>query len=320
MKYSLRQLEIFVAISRTASVSRAAEDLSLSQSATSTSLSEFEKQFDLQLFDRLGKSLRINETGQQLLPRAVELLDRAKEIESLLQGHVGFGHMKIGATLTVGNYLATILVAKFLQRHPESRIQLQVHNTSTIVEQIANHELDLGLIEGDCHHPDIEVQPWVADELVVFCAPSHPLAKLRDVTHNVTREVTQEVTIQQLLQEPWILREKGSGTRETFDRAFHNYHARLNIRLELEHTEAIKRAVESGLGIGCISRLALKDAFRRGSLVALTTPNLHLGRYFYFLWHKQKYQTTGMREFLTLCRELTNGVERSDLVNLPDIA
>ena len=316
MKYSLRQLEIFVAISRTASVSRAAEDLSLSQSATSTSLSEFEKQFDLQLFDRLGKSLRINETGQQLLPRAVELLDRAKEIEALLQGHAGFGHMKIGATLTVGNYLATILVAKFLQLHPESRIQLQVHNTSTIVQQIANHELDLGLIEGDCHHPDIEVQPWVADELVVFCAPSHPLAKLRGLTRNVTRKVT----IEQLLQEPWILREKGSGTRETFDRAFHNYHARLNIRLELEHTEAIKRAVESGLGIGCISRLALKDAFRRGSLVALATPNLDLGRYFYFLWHKQKYQTTGMREFLTLCRELTDGVERSDLVNLPDIA
>ena len=312
MKYSLRQLEIFVAISRSASVSRAAEDLSLSQSATSTSLSEFEKQFDLQLFDRVGKSLRINETGQQLLPRAVELLDRAKEIEALLQGHAGFGHMKIGATLTVGNYLATILVARFLQEHPESRIQLQVHNTSTIVQQIANHELDLGLIEGDCHHPDIEVQPWIADELVVFSAPDHPLAKLRNVT--------RKVTIEQLLQEPWILREKGSGTRETFDRAFHNHHAKLNIRLELEHTEAIKRAVESGLGIGCISRLALKDAFRRGSLVPLATPNLDLGRYFYFLWHKQKYQTTGIREFLNLCRELTAGAERSDLVSLPDIA
>lgn len=308
MKYSLRQLEIFVAISRTESVSRASEELSLSQSATSTALGELERQFDLQLFDRIGKSLRINETGQQLLPRAVELLDRAKEIEDLLQGHVGFGPMKIGATLTVGNYLATILVARFLQEHPESRIQLQVHNTSTVVQQIANHELDLGLIEGDCHHPDIEVQPWIADELVVFSSPDHPLAKQR------------KLTIEQLLQEPWILREKGSGTRETFDRAFHNYHAKLNIRLELEHTEAIKRAVESGLGIGCISRLALKDAIRRGSLVALDTPKLNLDRYFYFLWHKQKYQTTGMREFLTLCRNFTAGVERSDLVNLPDIA
>ena len=308
MKYSLRQLEIFVAISRTESVSRAAETLSLSQSATSTALSELERQFDLQLFDRVGKSLRINETGQQLLPRAVELLDRAKEIENLLQGHAGFGHMKIGATLTVGNYLATILVARFLQEHPESRIQLQVHNTSTIVQQIANHELDLGLIEGDCNHPDIEVQPWIADELVVFSGPSHRLAGQR------------KVPLEQLLQEEWILREKGSGTRETFDRAFHSHHSKLKIRLELEHTEAIKRAVESGLGIGCISRLALKDAFRRGSLVPISTPNLDLSRFFYFLWHKQKYQTTGIREFLNLCKRLTVGIERSDLVNLPEIA
>ena len=308
MKYSLRQLEIFVSISRTESVSRAAEALSLSQSATSTSLSELERQFDLQLFDRVGKSLRINETGRQLLPRAVELLNRAKEIENLLQGHAGFGFMRIGATLTVGNYLATILVARFLQEHPESRIQLQVHNTSTIVQQIANHELDLGLIEGDCNHPDIEVLPWIADELVVFSAPNHPLAKQR------------KVSLDQLLQEDWILREKGSGTRATFDRAFHNHHSRLKIRLELEHTEAIKRAVESGLGIGCISRLALKDAFRRGSLVPISTPNLDLSRFFYFLWHKQKYQTTGIREFLDLCKRLTEGVERSDLVNLPEIA
>lgn len=308
MKYSLRQLEIFVAISRTESVSRAAEVLSLSQSATSSALSELERQFDLQLFDRVGKSLRINETGQQLLSRAVELLDRAKEIENLLQGNAGFGHMKIGATLTVGNYLATILVARFLQEHPESRIQLQVHNTSTIVQQIANHELDLGLIEGDCNHPDIAVEPWIADELVVFSAPNHPLANQR------------KVTMAQLLQEQWILREKGSGTRATFDRAFHSHHSELKIRLELEHTEAIKRAVESGLGIGCISRLALKDAFRRGSLVPLSTPSLELGRYFYFLWHKQKYQTTGIREFLDLCKRFTADVDRSDLVNLPEIA
>lgn len=308
MKYSIRQLEIFVAISSAQNMSRAAEALSLSQSATSSALSEFEKQFDLQLFDRIGKSLHINETGQQLLPYAVELLDRAKEIECLLQGNAGFGNMKIGATLTVGNYLATILVAKFLQEHPESRIKLQVHNTNIIVQQIANYELDLGLIEGDCNHPDIKVQPWIADELVVFCAPSHPLAnRLR-------------VTLDQLLQEQWILREVGSGTRATFDRAFHKSHSKLNVRLELEHTEAIKRAVESGLGIGCISRLALKDAFRRGSLVPIPTPNIDLGRYFYFLWHKQKHQTSGIREFLALCQRYTEGVSRSDLVYLPEIA
>lgn len=308
MKFTLRQLEVFVAVGRTESVSRAAEELSLSQSAASTALGEFERQFSLQLFDRVGKSLHINETGQQLLPRAVELIDRAREIEGMLEGHSGFGPLTIGATLTIGNYLATLIIANFLRKHPESRIRLQVHNTSTIVQQVAHYALDLGLIEGDCHHPDIEVQPWIADELAVFCSPAHPLAK------------AHKVSLEQLLAEPWILRERGSGTRETFDHAFQNHHARLNIRLELEHTEAIKRAVESGLGLGCISRLALKDAFRRGSLTPLNTPDLKLGRHFYFLWHKQKYQTAGMREFIALCKALAADAPRSDAIDISSIA
>ena len=269
MKYTLRQLEIFVAVSRAESVSRAAEFLCLSQSATSTSLGEFERQFGVQLFDRIGKSLSINKAGKNLLPNAVELLDRAKEIESKLLGLAGCGEMHIGATLTIGNYLANLLVANYLKEYPESNISLQVHNTKTIVQQVANHELDLGMIEGDCNHSDLHVEPWVADELAIFCAPKHPLAK-KKIVH-----------LDELLKEAWILREKGSGTRETFDRAFKDKN--LNIRLELEHTEAIKRAVESGLGIGCISRLALKDAFRRGSLVPLDVPSIKLNRFFYFL-------------------------------------
>lgn len=312
MRYTFRQLEIFVAISRTGSVSRACELLALSQSAASTALIELEKQFEVQLFDRVGKALRINETGQQLLPRAVELLDRAREIEQMLQGQQNVGHLKIGATLTVGNYLATLLVAKFLQQNPESRIQLQVHNTRTIVEKIANHTLDLGMIEGECNHPDIEVVPWIADELVIFASPDYPLVRNIKVPARIDRAV--------LLQQPWIVREKGSGTRETFDRAFQQDYSRLNIALELEHTEAIKRAVESGLGIGCISRLALKDAFRRGSLVPIACESLQFGRNFYFLWHRQKYQTAGMRQFLALCQAFTAGISRSDLIPLPEIA
>ncbi|MDR2220446.1 MAG: LysR family transcriptional regulator [Methylobacillus sp.] len=308
MNFTLRQLEVFVAIAKSGNVSRAADAISLSQSATSTALGEFERQFGVQMFDRVGKSLRLNGIGQQLLPRAVDLLDRANEVEELLEGRAGFGSLNIGATLTIGNYLTTLIVAKFLQRHPQSQVQLAVHNTATIVSRIARYELDLGLIEGDCNHPDLDVQPWIADELVVFCAPDHPLAGMK------------RVPLKRLLAEQWILREKGSGTRETFDRAMHNHHAQLQIRLELEHTEAIKRAVESGLGLGCISRLALKDAFRRGSLVPLNTPDLDLNRNFYFLRHKQKYQTAGMREFLALCREMTEGASRSDEIDLPSIA
>lgn len=307
MRFTLRQLQVFVAVAQQGSVSRAAQSLALSQSATSTSLTELERQSNCLLFDRAGKRLSLNSLGGQLLPQAVALLDQAKEIERLLIGKSGFGSLAVGATLTVGNYLATLLIGSFMQRHPECRVRLHVQNTANIVQQVAHYELDLGLIEGDCQHPEIEVLPWVEDELLVFCAPQHPLAG------------RATATLEELAREAWILREKGSGTRLTFDQAMRHHPRSLNIRLELEHTEAIKRAVESGLGIGCISRLALRDAIRRGSLVALETPELDLRRQFYFIWHKQKYRTSAMREFLEQCRELTAGATRSDQIVLPPI-
>ncbi len=308
MRFTLRQMAVFAAVARQESVSRAAETLSLSQSATSTALGELERLYSTQLFDRVGKTLRLNELGQSLLPQALELIERAEAVETVLEGRAGFGLLRIGATLTIGNYLAILIVADYLKRHPESSARLQVHNTSTIIDQVARYELDLGLIEGNCQHPDLVAVPWVEDELVVFCAPTHPLA------------AQGSVTLAELQNEHWIVREPGSGTRETLDRALRQHHSEIKVRLALEHTEAIKRAVEFGLGIGCISRLALREAFRRGSLVAIETPELDLLRQFQFLWHKRKFQTAGMQEFIALCRAMTAGVKCSDEIEWPFIA
>ncbi|WP_148252468.1 LysR family transcriptional regulator [Aidingimonas lacisalsi] len=305
MRYTLRQLEVFVAVAQYESVSRAARALALSQSAASTALAELERQFDCQLLDRIGKRLKLNALGFQILPKAVALLDRGEEIEELLRGQRGIGSLDVGATLTIGNYLATLLISDFLQRYPESRVQLQVRNTRVVIERVIQHELDVGLIEGDCQDDDVVLQPWVEDELVVFCSPDHPVAK------------AGKLEMDRLLRENWIMREQGSGTRLTLEHAMRHRRGRFNILLELEHTEGIKRAVESGIGIGCVSRLALRDAFRRGSLVPIDTPELDLRRQFSFIWHRHKYLTTGMREFLRLCRQMTEGIERSDQIDLP---
>lgn len=302
MKFTLRQLEVLVAIGKDSSVSRAAEALSLTQSATSMALAELEKQFNTRLFDRQGKRLQLNAEGRQILPQAMALLDRAQELESLLGGNVGAGSLRIGATLTIGNYLATLLIGDYMQQNPGSRVELAVENTTAIVEKVASFKLDLGLIEGDSYHPDLVITPWVDDELVIFAAPDHPLAQRKNLNlHNLANEA-------------WILREQGSGTRQVFDAALRHQLTNLNIRLELEHTEAIKRAVESGLGISCISRLALKDAFRRGSLVPLEISGLDLKRQFNFVLHKQKFLNSGITAFLKLCRQVTEGVSRSDLI------
>ena len=213
-----------------------------------------------------------------------------------------FGALCLGATLTIGNYLATLIVAEYLRIHPECRARLEVHNTARIVEQLQKFELDLGLIEGQCRAPELAVEQWIADELVVFCAPSHRLAG-------------REVAVDELAGETWILRERGSGTRETFDHATRHLDASLAVRLELEHTEAIKRAVESGLGIGCISRLALREAFRRGTLAPVEVPALDLARHFHFVWHREKYQSEATRAFLRLCRSFSAGASRSDQID-----
>ena len=198
-------------------------------------------------------------------------------------------------------------MADYLQRYPSSQVALTVHNTATIVAQVVHYEIDLGLIEGRADDPDVEVEPWVEDELVPFCAPTHPLAG------------RQTVTLDELAGQWWILRERGSGTRETLEQALRHRLPGLRVRLELEHTEAVKRAVENGLGIGCISRLALRDAFRRGSLVPLEVPGVDLGRRFQFAWHRGKYHTAAIRAFLAACKRMTAGARRSDEIALPPV-
>ena len=142
---------------------------------------------------------------------------------------------------------------------------------------------------------------------MVFCAPDHALAGRATVTPD------------ELADQPWILREQGSGTRETLNQALRHLPRGITPRLELEHTEAVKRAVESGLGIGCISRLALRDAFRRGSLVPVETPALDLRRNFNFVWHRGKYHTAAIRLFLQDCRSFTAGARHSDQIPLPPV-
>lgn len=291
MRYTLRQLQVFLATARHENVSRAAEALAMSQSAASGSLKELEQQFDVQLFDRLGKRLQLSELGRQLRPQAEKLLAQAQSFEDALGGAEGAGSLRIGATLTIGNYLAVPMIAAFRARFPQADVSLQVANTQTIARQVADFELDLGMIEGELNHPQLETLHWREDELQVFAAPGHPLAGRSRVTDG------------QLLEQQWIVREQGSGTRQAFDRAMHGILADLNISMELQHTEAIKRAVEAGLGVGCLSKISLHEAFERGSLVPLNVSHRDFTRQLNLIMHREKFHATALEQWLVLCRE-----------------
>ena len=168
MRFTLKQLQAFVSAAQDSNVSSAAKALSLSQSAVSAAIGELESQFGRPLFDRIGKRLQLNETGKQLLPKAINLLTQAQELEQYARSGEATGNFRVGATLTIGNYLAAQLLSDYMATYPTSRIQLKVANTSQIIEGMRRFEIDVGLIEGECYHPDIQALPWCDDEMVVF--------------------------------------------------------------------------------------------------------------------------------------------------------
>lgn len=292
MRYTLRQLEVFVATAHHQNISRAADSLAMSQSAASGALRDFEQQFDVQLFDRIGKRLQLNELGRLIRPQAESLLEQGRELEQELVQHRDVGQLRLGATLTIGNYLAVAMIADFVKKTPGAEISLEVANTATIAKMVLNFDLDIGLVEGELHYPELEVSHWRDDELVVFCSPDHPYAQ------------TPVLTDEDLLRADWILRETGSGTRQGFDRAMHGLLPNLNIAMELQHTEAIKRAVEADLGISCLSRITLEEAFRHKSLIPLAVPHRDLSRAFYWILRKDKYRSAGINAWLDLCRRV----------------
>lgn len=296
MKYTLRQLEVFLAVAHFDNISRAADSLSMSQSAASGALRDLESQFDIQLFDRIGKRLKINELGRLLRPRAEALLERARSLQLDMSQHQAVGQLKIGATMTIGNYLAVGLMARYLDEQPRAKLDLQVANTSVITARLINFELDIGLVEGEVQHPDLEVIPWVKDQLEVFCAPDHPLASKHQLSDT------------DLVSARWVLREQGSGTRQAFDWALHGLLPNLNVLLELEHVEGIKQAVMQGLGIGCLSRIALQESFELGSFVPLRVAGRDFSRQLYLVINRHKYRSAGIERWMALCYETANPI------------
>ena len=289
MKYSLRQLEIFLAIARYENISRAAKQLHMSQSAASSALQTLEQSYNISLFNRSGKKLELSEEGKTLRNKAEVLVTHAGEFEQALQGHSDIGHLKVGASFTIGNHLAVSYLAGYLAQHPEAQVDINVANSSDVAAQVLNFEVDIGMIEGEVQHNGLELIPWRQDQLVVFCNPDHPLAKKKSLTDS------------DIVQARWILREPESGARQTFNRALSGLMPKLDIYLQFRHNEAIKKAVEAGLGVGCLSEIVLQNNFKTGELVPLRLPKRDMTRTFYFALPKNRHRMLAIDWWIQEC-------------------
>ena len=285
-----RRLQVFYTVARQLSFTKAAEQLFMTQPAVTFQVKQLEEQFNARLFERSHGKIALTPAGQMVMSYAERILGLSEEMETRvadLTGAMG-GPLLLGASLTIAEYILPRILGEFKAQHPQVHAHMTVGNSEMIEMRVADHTLDLGLIETPAHLPGLLTEMVCEDELVVICAPGHEFAKL------------QGVKPQQLLDEPYISRETGSGTREFADQYLRRCKVMpedLNIVMELGSLEAIKGVVETGLGISIVSRATASKERHLGTL-AVVPLEPRLIRTMSFVHPKEKFRSRLLTTFV----------------------
>jgi LysR family transcriptional regulator, transcriptional activator of the cysJI operon len=289
------KLRVFCAVAETKSFSKASELIHLTQPAVSLQIQAMEELYETRLFDRSGNSINLTPAGEILYKRAKEILALYAEAQHNISEITGAikGSLSIGASSTIGNYLLPHIISAFKKKVPQVNISLVVNNTKVITERLNAGEIDIALVEGDVSKQRFSVETLISDELVVTMSPAHPWAERRSLSAI------------ELTKEPLILREEGSGTRQIILKHLEEHGIKLDqlkIALVMGSTEAIKGAVEEGLGVSIMSGWAVRKWIKLGLLKVATFKDLKFHRNFTIISPKRNYSTHTAKEFLNFLR------------------
>jgi DNA-binding transcriptional LysR family regulator len=285
-----RRLQVFYSVARQLSFTKAAEQLFMTQPAVTFQIKQLEEHYNARLFERSHGRIALTPAGRLVMEYAERILGLSEELETRvgeLTGAVS-GPLLLGASTTIAEVILPQVLGEFKARHPQVQAYMTVGNSETIEHRVADHTLDLGLIESPSHLPGLHTEICCEDELVMICAPSHRLARQRSVTP------------EQIAAEPYVSRETGSGTREFADQYFRQNKVApedLNIIMELGSGEAIKGVVETGAGVSIMSRARVVKELKLGVLVALPLAP-RLIRTFSFVHPKEKFRSKLLTTFV----------------------
>ncbi len=289
---NFEQLRSFHAVATRGGFSRGAEALYLTQSTVSMQVRALERELGVRLFERLGRRVVLTPAGESMLGYAFRILSLAEAARRSMADYRGLeaGELVVGASLTIGSYLLPELLGAFRRLHPGVRLVLDITPTHRVVEGVVGGSLDLGLVEGEVADPELQVEPFHVDELVLIVPPGHPWAS------------RGRVAVAELAEEPFLEREPGSGTREIVQRRLAEQGVQITPALELGSPEALKRAVRAGLGVAIVSRATVDLELGAGLLVAVPVRGLQLTRPFLRLLHRDKHLSPALSAFLALLK------------------
>ncbi len=284
-----RHFKIFVTVCDTMNMTAAAESLYMSQSAVSQAIAELEKYYNVRLFERLSRKLYLTQAGEKLLGYARHMVRMNADIEKDMRSLQETGLIRIGASVTVGATVLPKLVSGFLQTNPAINVEAYEDNTEQIQKRLLADQTDIGVVEGEITSPDILVTPFMQDELVLICSNNHRFAD------------SSAVTPLELEKENFIVREQGSGTRKTFEDVMRAHQLSWKVAWTCNNADTIKAAVIAGLGVSVISRRAVEKEAQTGELLIKPIDGVRFFRTFKIAYHKNKYITTQMKNFIDLC-------------------
>ena len=242
MNVTFRQLKLLEAVARNSSFTRAAEEMFLTQPAVSTQIKQLEDEIGMPLFEQMGKKIFLTEAGKEVYAFSRTIAQQFRDVESVLDDMKGVKRGTLSLTVTsTGKYFAPYLLAEFIKRHPGTQVHLEVLNREEVVQQLQNNIPDMVIMGTPPENFDVQSQAFMQNPLVIIAPPDHPLVG------------TRRVALNRLVDENFILRESGSGTRNAVERYFQQRGVKLNTSMEMSRNEAIKHAVMAGLGLGIVS-------------------------------------------------------------------
>lgn len=286
------KLKVFCTVAETRSFSKTSEIIHLTQPAVSLQIQALEEMYETKLFDRSSSKVTLTPAGEVLYKYAKEILALYTAAEKVIGELTGLvkGSITIGAGSTIGNYLLPNVITDFRKTHPKIKVHLFVGNMQRVIELLNSGNIHLGLIEGDVKRQKIVVEKLISDELLLIVPPHHPWSKRK------------EVSISEIIEEPFILREAGSGTRQTIEKFLVRHGITpqsMKVSMVLGSTEAIKAAVENGLGVSIISRWAARKENKYGTLNMLSFKEEKMVRNFSLITYKNSVSSHAVEEFLT---------------------
>jgi len=289
------KLKVFCTVAETKSFSKTSEIVHLTQPAVSLQIQALEEIYETKLFDRSSSTVTLTPAGEVLYKYAKEILALYATAEKVIGKLTGLvkGSITIGACSNIGNYLLPSVITDFSKTHLKTKIHLLVSNTKRVIELLNSGNIDIGIVEGDVVRQKMVVKKLISDELLLIVSPNHPWAKKK------------EVSISDLTKEPFIFREAGSGTRQMMEKFLSRHGITpqdMKVSIVLGSTEAIKDAVENGLGVSIISRWAARKENKYGTLRLLSLKEEKMVRDFSLIINKNSVSSNALDEFLTFLK------------------